>query len=57
MRDDQPARVQVQLHIDAAVGQYMLAFVLVVAHDRVTDHRHVRPQLVLAAGDGFQRDP
>ena len=57
MRDDEAAGVQMQLGLDAAVGQHLVALVLVVADDRVADQRHVRAQLVLAAGDGLQRHP
>jgi hypothetical protein len=42
MRNDKPARVQVQPGLDAAVGQRLVALVLVVADDWMPDQRHVR---------------
>ena len=57
MRNDQAARVQVQLLLDVLRGHVDVALVLVVADDRVADHVHMRAQLVLTARDRLQRHP
>jgi hypothetical protein len=56
VRKRHPAGMQVQL-LRHAVGHLGGVAIFSVADDRMADQRHVRAQLVLAAGDGLQADP
>ncbi len=58
VRQDDGAGMQMQLPDDIGAGQERGGTaVLAVAEDRRTEGRHVRPQLVGAAGERFEREP
>ena len=58
MRDDDPARQQMQLVLDAARQLPVLDVeIFRIADDRMSDMRRVGAQLVGAPGDGLQRQP
>ena len=58
MRHDDPARKKMQTVLHAARQlPVLLGEIFRIADDRMTDMRHVRPQLMGAAGHRLDREP